>query len=66
FQSGLIDRIEDNVNKATNSVVQSKRKLSDAVTKQGKYRRRKLICIIILIVLALLTIITILSAIGLT
>ncbi|KAF6767968.1 hypothetical protein AHF37_11744 [Paragonimus kellicotti] len=38
-QSGLIDRIEDNVNKAADSVVQSKRKLSDAVTKQGKYRR---------------------------
>ncbi|TPP64299.1 Syntaxin [Fasciola gigantica] len=65
-QSELIDRVEYNVNKAADCVVQAKGKLSSAVQQNKKSRRCKIICIIILIVLAILAIITIASAIGLT
>ncbi|VDP72928.1 unnamed protein product [Echinostoma caproni] len=65
-QSELIDRVEYNVNKAADCVVQAKGKLANAVQQNKKGRRRKIICIIILVVLAFLAIITIASAIGLT
>ncbi|KAA0186391.1 Syntaxin-1A protein [Fasciolopsis buskii] len=65
-QSELIDRVEYNVNKAVDCVVQAKGKLSSAVVQNKKGRRRKIICIVILIVLAILAIIAIASAIGLT
>ncbi|THD23165.1 Syntaxin-1A protein [Fasciola hepatica] len=65
-QSELIDRVEYNVNKAADCVVQAKGKLSSAVQQNKKSRRCKIICIIVLIVLAILAIITIASAIGLT
>ncbi|KAG5452046.1 Syntaxin-1A [Clonorchis sinensis] len=65
-QGELIDRIEFHVSKTTDSVENANRCLNSAVTRQSKYRKRKLICIIILIILGVFLIVAIASAIGLT
>nr|QQY02524.1 syntaxin 9 [Cryptocotyle lingua] len=65
-QGELIDRIEFQVSKTTESLGNANRCLNSAVVNQSKTRKRKFICIIILIILAVFLIVAIASAIGLT